>query len=242
MDEDAIRLHPDRIVRTLLGIVLLLLVASYLGQISKYVFGYDSVKGLVQMFNVNEERNLPTFFSVLLALSCAFLLTMHGVVSRISHQRDSAYWFALGLGFLFVAYDEAFQVHEQLIAPTRALLGEHATGVLYFSWVVPGIAGVAAVLAVFTRFALRLPRATRRRFLLSFAIYVGGCIGMELVSGRYVELHGGDLVHSLLTTIEEGLEMLGLTCFVRALLLHITASSRHLKLDLGAAQQSVAHS
>lgn len=133
MDTHTIRLNLDRVVRTLITIEVFLLMGSFAGQLSRIFLGYDHVKGLVPMFNVNQEQNLPTFFSVLLALSCASLLTLAALLTRADRKGDVGYWFALALGFLFLSYDEAFQVHEHMVAPMRTLMGAHATGLLYYA-------------------------------------------------------------------------------------------------------------
>lgn len=64
---------------------------------------------------------------------------------------------------------------------------------------------------------------------------------MELISGRHFEVHGPSLIYAFMTTIEEGMEMLGLIWFVRTLLIHITTHHRHVKLDLGAVVRPVAN-
>lgn len=55
--------------------------------------------------------------------------------------------------------------------------------------------------------------------MLAAAIYLGGAIGFELVGGQHVELHGEEnLTYSVITTIEESLEISGLIFFIWALL------------------------
>ncbi|MCD2515330.1 hypothetical protein LQ564_03270 [Massilia sp. G4R7] len=215
-----------RIVVNLLFIVALLLLASVAGQFVRFQFGYDSVKGLVQLFNVDNELNVPTFFSSLLALSSAALLFLTASAARSKGHPDTKYWFALAAGFLFLAYDETFQVHEGMIEPMRAMLGGGELGIFYFSWVVPGIAGVCVLALVFMRFFLRLPRRTRDSFLLAVGIYLSGCLGMELLDGAYFESYGNDFTYALLVTIEEGLEMCGLIMFVRTFLNHLAGDVR----------------
>jgi hypothetical protein len=50
-------------------------------------------------------------------------------------------------------------------------------------------------------------------------LYIGGAIGVELIGGRYAELHGEEnWTYSMITTVEESLEMAGLIVFIWALL------------------------
>jgi hypothetical protein len=213
-----ISLAPSALPRVLGVLAVLLLVASVTGQIAKLGFGHDYVKGFVPLLNVDAERNIPTYFSVLLLLTAAFLLAVTAVLEARG-TRPWRQWALLSTGFLLMGYDEAFQAHEQLIDPMRQLLGGGKLGVFSFAWVVPGLVLVFLLLLVFLRFLVRLPPPTRRRFVLAAALYVGGSIGMEMVGGAFVELHGlNSWQYTTVVTIEEGMEMAGLIAFVWALL------------------------
>ncbi len=118
-----------------------------------------------------------------------------------------------------MAADEALVLHERLIKPMRAYLGDDAYGIFYFAWVVPYIAVIGILAPFFLAFLLRLPARTRLAFCAAAILYLGGAIGFELVEGRFVELHGArNLTYSVLTTIEESLEMAGVIIFIWALL------------------------
>jgi hypothetical protein len=238
MSNYQISINRHAIAHTLVTVIALLLGASLLGQISRYEFGHDYVYGLVHLFNVDAERNLPTFFTVLLAATGAMLLTVIGFACKQREKNDSPYWFALAAGFVFLGYDEAFQVHEQLIAPMRGLMGNANMGFFYFGWVIPGIAGVCALALFFLKFLLRLPASTRNWLLFSGALYLGGAIGMELIDGKYVEAHGENLMYSVLVTIEEGLELSGLAALIYTLLGHIAEASPKVEFKVQTAAQA----
>lgn len=197
----------------------LLIAASIAGQISKFMFGVDGFKSLIRLFNVDEERNIPTYFTMLLMMIIVALL---GLITILNSNLKSPYvmqWAVLFSGFLYMAYDEIFHLHEKLIWPVQSMLGEHNLGVFYFAWVVPGIIVVMLIGLFMLRFLLHLPKPVRVRFLLAAAIYLGGAIGFELIGGQHVELHGEEnLTYSMITTIEESLEISGLIFFIWALL------------------------
>jgi hypothetical protein len=95
------------------------------------------------------------------------------------------------------------------------LLGGNNLGIFYYAWVIPGIALVFFLGCYFYSFLLRLPTKTRLRFLISAILYLGGCIGFELIGGKYTELYGDQsLTYALITTVEESLEMSGLIVFI----------------------------
>jgi hypothetical protein len=231
----SINLHAVR--WALSTIISLLLVASMLGQISRLEFGHDSVYGLVQLFNVNLENNVPTFFSAFMLISSAVLAVIIGYACKQNRKNDSRYWFVLAAGFLFLGYDEVFQMHEQLGPPMRALLGGGELGFFYFGWVVPGMIIVCVLALFFMKFLLRLPTHTRGWLLFSGCLYFGGCLGMEMVSGKYFELYRQDnLMYNILTTIEEGLEMAGAATLIYTLLKHISLSSPKIGFQMRATE------
>ena len=232
-------INRPAIAHILITLIALLLGASLLGQISTFEFGHDSVYGLVQLFNVDLERNIPTFFTVLLAAFGAMLLVVIGFASKGQAKNDSRYWFALAAGFVFLGYDEAFQVHEKMIAPMRQLMGSGNHGFFHFGWVVPGIAGVCVLTLFFLKFLLRLPVATRNWLVLAACLYVGGCLGMELIDGKYAATYGQDLMYNILVTIEEGLEMSGLAALVYTLLGHIAAASAKVEFQIHASAETI---
>lgn len=217
------------ISRPLAMIASLLVAASLLGQSSRYLLGYDHVKGLVPLFNVDGERNLPTFFAVILLLLAAALLAC---IAMLERQRACAHfrsWALLSVGFLFLAYDEAFLVHEQLNR-IRAFLPSRS-GLLHFAWVVPAIVGVLVLSLVFLRFFLHLDGRTRRAFALAAALFLGGAIGLEVVSGVHGEWRGfANLTDALLATAEEALEMAGVIVFIHALIEYLREQYRELHL------------
>lgn len=127
-------------------------------------------------------------------------------------------------GFLYIAFDEAFQIHEKLIWPFQRLIGEDNLGIFYFAWVIPAIFIVIMLGLFFLKFLLYLSVTERNRFLLAAALYLGGAIGMELIGGRHVELYGEEnWGYSTITTLEESLEMAGLIFFIWALLKYCEA-------------------
>ena len=94
------------------------------------------------------------------------------------------------------------------------------TGIFHFVWVVPYGIATLVLAAVMLPWFLTLDGRTRRWFATSAVIFVSGAIGMEMVSGRYLELvnERRGLVYQLMVAAEETLEMAGLIVFNYSLL------------------------
>jgi hypothetical protein len=61
-----ISLSPSVVARVLGAVAFLLVVASIGGLIAKFGFGHGSLKGLVRLFDLDGEENIPSYFSLLL--------------------------------------------------------------------------------------------------------------------------------------------------------------------------------
>ena len=211
MANNKIILNPAVVARTLGVIAFVLVVAGVGGQLAKYLWGHPRLFGLVRLFDVNNEQNIPAIFSAFLLLFAASLLAVITIFKNRQRDIDVSKWAVLSLGFLFMAVDEATSIHENLTGPMRGLLGlsEGGLGFFYFTWVIAGIA-IALVLGLyFLGFLLRLPEKTRFFFIDAATLFLSGAIGLELIGGRYFELHGLNLTYNMITTVEETLEMAG---------------------------------
>jgi hypothetical protein len=85
----------------------------------------------------------------------------------------------------------------------------------------------------YLKFLLHLPAKTRWRFVVAATLYLGGAIGMELIGGRYADLHGMEnLAYSMTATVEESLEMAGVIVFIYTLLNYIADNYQEIRLRL----------
>lgn len=227
-----ISLNPSSIARALGAIALLLVLASIAGQLMVYLTGHEHVFGLVRLFNVGTELNLPAFFSTFLLLVAALLLAVITILEKKRSASHVSHWTVLSFGFLFMAVDEAVTLHEMLVEPTRKLLGDGDLGAFYFAWVIPGSVLVLVLGLYFLKFLLHLPAKTRFTFLVAAILYLGGAIGFELIGGRYAELHGThNLAYNMISTVEESLEMAGVIIFIWALLQYIAGKHKEVRFQ-----------
>lgn len=227
---------PRRLLRWLLGVIATLLVASLLGQVLlREAPDFPFRGGLAHALYVDSEQSLPTIFAVAMMAAAAGLLAVVAVSASRAGAPDRRYWIAAAALVGVATLDEYLSLHEQLIEPMRDLLGEGASGVLHFAWVVPAVPFVALLAMLFGRFLLRLPTATRRCFLAAAVLFVAGALGMEMVGGA-IEAAAGDrdgYAYLAATTVEEGLELVAVAILLYGLVNHIVT-------ELGGAEVRVA--
>jgi hypothetical protein len=228
-----IELNPSLITWVLGSTASFLVLASLAGDMLQFTQWHAYTDRLFPFFDLDDEYNIPTFFSVMLLIFAALLLAAVALLTGKRPASDLSKWLILSFGFLCMAYDEAFLVHERLIHPVRSLLGNASLGIFYYAWVIPGAALVCFLALFYLKFLLRLPARTRYRFLLAAMLYLGGCIGFELIGGWYAESNGTkSMTYNLITTIEESLEMGGLVVFIDALLKYLAENYEGVKLRM----------
>lgn len=225
---------PVCITRWLAGITTGLLLASLIGQSIKHLTGHDRVYGLITLFDVNVEANVPTYFSAAILLFAAGLLALIAIVKAATEDPYRRHWAVLAAAFVLMSLDEAIRIHERLGNPTRALLGPRAGEVVYFAWIIPGAAIMLAFALSFLRFALHLPARTRWRTFMAATLFTGGALGGEVLGGQYARLYGEEgFGYLLIVTIEEGLEMAGVVLWIDTLLRYLAEHYGELRLRFG---------
>ena len=208
-----IPLTPRSIRHLLMAITAGLLVAHSVVQVGIYGFGAE--KHWLDSLNMDRELNLPTLFSSSLLLISALLMQRLGHNSNPDAADD---WRLLSKIFIFLALDEALQIHEILIIPG---LRHQVHPALASTWVVPYAALALIMLWKFRSFLGSIPRATATGLLRSGAVYVGGAIGMEMIGSfavrsSLIRLHSP--WYGAITGLEEALELLGILLLIDALL------------------------
>jgi len=226
-----------RVLTVLLIVIAILLTFSTMGQISKYFLGHPELKGFVSSFYVDYESNVPTWYSSIALGVAAGLLALIAMAKFAQRDRFRFHWTVLGLLFLGLSLDEVSMFHEYPIDPMRRAFD--FGGAFYYAWVIPGFAFVAIVGLSFTRFLWNLPSQTARLFILAGAIFVGGAIGVEMLSGVQADRFGEEnFTYAMIITLEEACEMTGVAVFVSALVGYINNTLGGLRVRIGAMQKA----
>ncbi|MGH6608690.1 MAG: hypothetical protein ACRECQ_00385, partial [Burkholderiaceae bacterium] len=204
----------------LAGVVAFLLVAHVVTQLGFHLLEYDTQLGLLRLFDLNQENNVPTWYASATLLVCSSLLAYIGLSKRRATGAYAAHWLGLSGIFLLLSLDEVASLHELSGVLLHARF--QTTGYLLYAWVIPGAIFVCAVLLIYYRFLWSLPSRTRMMFLLAGALFVGGALGLDLPEGNYHSMYGNQtLVFSTMVLVEEGMEMAAIVVFLYALLSYI---------------------
>lgn len=192
-------------------------IVNLLSLVSIFLFENDHLFGLIPLFDLNAEKNIPTLFATLLLLLNAILLFVLWRMNKSSPGSGKP-WFLLSMIFGFLSLDEFASLHERLSRPVREFF--NTTDIILGAWVIPyGIAVLLLSFYVLPR--LRNLGATIRFWLFMAAgTYLFGAIGLETIGGRHIQKTGGqaDLLYRAISLMEETMEMAGLIMLAFALL------------------------
>jgi hypothetical protein len=242
-------IYTKTIVRAIIIAVLFITLAGLAARFALYMWGEEGYLQPLRIFDVGEERSIPTWFESIQFLLCSILLAVVAVAKKQRNDRYSLHWGVLSIILLFLSLDEVASLHEatgqQLERLLRSIAGFDPGGAISFFWVVPGAVFVFVVLLAYLRFLAHLPQTTRRWFLFAGALFVLGALGLEMLTAQVMSSSGGisnwivsssggivdrgsasaipTILKGLQTSIEEMFEMLGLTAFVYALLAYISS-------------------
>lgn len=178
----------------------------------------------LQLFDVNEEHNLPTWFSGFnLGISTLFLWLISREKKRLA-DTQSTRWFVLFVGFFYLFVDEIAGLHETV------------NSIMEPSWAWGGLVIVLIVGVYFIPFLRSLPARTLRQFVTAGAVFVGGAVIMELV-GEPID--GDSLAYAMSTWVEEGMEMFGVILFTRAQLDYLMGGKKEAIVSMSPSRDAI---
>lgn len=229
-------IQPRRIGLMLAGLSLYFaaqsLVVEYLIENVLDHTRYRSLILTIDLFSVNAEETIPTWYSTLLLFGAAVLLALIAVAKRT--DRDHwRHWAGLAIIFVYLSMDEGAVIHEIVADSLQNTLT--LTGYLTFGWQIIAAPLLIVFGIVYLRFLRQLPARTRNLFVLAGLIYVGGALIVEAISANQYALDGSITIPYLaIATIEETGEMLGISLFIYALLDYAALMQYHYEFHMPA--------
>jgi len=211
-----VHVSPRWFALALMCIVLGLETAHLVTSVLRYEYGHEVQFGLVRQFNLDEEANLPTWYSASAILIASLLLGVIGLVKHRLREPYARHWLWLAAIFFYLSADEAARIHEMSEPFTSRL---HFTGFFFYPWIIGGALIVLVVGLSYLRFLFHLPADIRALVVVAGSLYVGGALGVESIGARLDELYGfKNLKYSVVVSIEELCEMAGILVFIYALM------------------------
>ncbi len=176
------------------------------------------VNDVAARFGLDNELSIPTWFASMLALASAAIAWL--AAHRESSPQITKGWQLLAFIGLMISLDEMAALHELALQGLHILaqFGEEQTftqnaWLLVLPFIVIGL--VAAGLYVRRLF----PSGFRKRLLIATAVYLSGALVVEYAA---IQVDKASILYNFgLVVVEEGLELVGLWLFLRAVLLQL---------------------
>ena len=212
-----VSISPRRLTAILFLVTVALTSASLGLNFVRMYTGHETIMGLMNLFELDNESNLPAIFSFCLMAISFLLLCM---ITAFNKRCGLPYlaWFWLAFIFGYLALDEGAMIHEMAQEWIRPFIPK--TDALIHVWVVPYSLLFIIVAFAFLRCWLRLEPGARWAMAMAGAIYVCGAVGFEMLGALNYAKYGDNrgLEYTLLSNMEEFLEMTGIVIFIYALL------------------------
>jgi hypothetical protein len=177
------------------------------------------VGALTLVFAFGLEQSLATWFSSFVLAYCAVLI---GLIAweRTTHKMPFArHWAYLCMIFFALSADEVAGFHENVSVTISGVV--ETSGLFFFAWVIPALVIVVGFALAYASFAYHLPPRIRWWFIGALATFIFGALGMEMLSGLYLDYRPRDGWFSVMIIIEEGTEMLGACWLAHAMLVYV---------------------
>ena len=212
---------PRKLLTWNLWIILILLLFHLVGRTIRFGFDHDYAWGIVPLSNLNDEHNFPSLYSAMLFFANALLCGLLSIAEKKTGRASLVWFWRLAAAVAaFLGCDEILVLHERLDTPMRQLIAP--SGYFHYGWILPylvlfGFIGVASL-----KLFLQLPMLTRRELIKAGVVFLAGAVGCELWGGKIASQQGVlNLAYVVSATLEEVLEMLGLSLALSALWAHM---------------------
>ena len=211
-------------------VVPAIVVLNVLNLVAVYRFhgGHGGEDRFFELFSLDQEANVPSWFSSALLLSAAALVALVALDASARSDRWTRHWAGLVLVYVVLSLDETAEFHERIGSWLRAQLD--LGGPLRYAGIIPMLVFAVLVGIAYVRFLLALPRETLSRIVVAAVVYIAGAAGVEALTGWWSE--GGEHATTtlLISTVEENLEMAGTILFMLAVLGYYARHGRPVSL------------
>ena len=222
----SIPLPIRRVTQVLVLVVLCLAFAGVIaGQFLEYVSHDSPFGGFLDRFYLDGEGNLPVWYSSFALLLCSALLATIASATKTNKARYVFHWRVLSVIFLALSIDETAMIHEGTVKliDTVLLPKLHIQeSYLYDTHATLAVTFALIFVLAYARFLLHLPIRTLRLFIIAGTVYFLGAVVLELINDdRVTALWPTIITWSVIMSLEEVLEMLGIVVFIYALMSYL---------------------
>src|SRR5215203_3008201 len=113
-DNMVLAIYAKTIVRTIIIAVLLITLAGLAARFILYMWGEVEFLQPLRIFDVGEERSIPTWFESIQFLLCSMLLAVIAVAKKQRNDRYSLHWGVLSIILLLLSLDKLASINREI--------------------------------------------------------------------------------------------------------------------------------
>lgn len=212
------------IPRLLLVNILTLGVLHVVTTVASLEYPASSLASVAFWFDLDQEYNLPTYYSGLVLGSIAFCAWKLRKKARLPSRKY--FWIFLSALFAYWALDEVLVIHEQTAEPLRNLFSIANESLYYHAWVMlalPLVALLGGVL-LFIYHLKNRPITKQQLGLISLIFFfMTGVIVLEVLG---TQVYSNVYVYRLVAVPAEELFEIGMASFILVKLLKLYGSKK----------------
>ena len=225
-----LKVNHHKLMFWLCSIALLLVLVHCAWLTAYFIIDDTKVLDFSRLIDLDYEGNIPTLYSSMLFMFNSILLFLLAKFWNDQSLKGAGYWMGLACIFLFLGVDEGTRLHEEIGDIFESYVD--AEGALFFPWVIPYVTVLAILVLFYFKFYLSLERGLQIRLFIAATLFIGGAVGVEMLSAQQADLHGtSSLSYSILYTIEESLEFAGLLFLSHTLLKYLANNRRIVQIS-----------
>jgi hypothetical protein len=201
--------YPRTVLFFSFGVIFFLLIANIYGIYLNFQYpDTHKAQRIMDLFDFNLPTAIPSLFIILMLFFATVILIYIGRKAK----EKSLYWFILAFIFGVLTISKAFHIQKIIffkiykngifdLIPTSLIIVFLLLCLVFF-----GI--------FYFPFFFSIPKPIFKLIMFSMFVFVFGAVVVDKVGSWYINVYGFDLGYYILYTIEEFLEMTGISLFV----------------------------
>jgi hypothetical protein len=219
MSEEYFSIRIKKVTDTLGTVTIFLALACFTRLFIQYNVSKTQYPPILELFNMDADKNIPIFFYITLLILCSLLLLSISILKAQQKSPQSNSWLILTFIFLVLSLEKAVRFQEYFFSPIKQFLTNEQTSIIkYFPFIIVILIALGLIYYSLI-FIQKLPANNKRSFIIATCIYLSGAIILDLVGSAFYDPGGlHNLTYNILGVVEESVEMIGIIIFINTFL------------------------
>ena len=189
MNDHTISIRSGWTTKVLGSIVIGLAIACFISLFIKYIIEPSLYPSVLELFNMDADKNIPVYFYVLLLIIGAMLLSSITFLQIRQNSIQKYGWIVLTFLVFTMSLDKAVRLHDHLFHFIQRNIGRNDAGMMIYPLIILLLIIGLAILVPLIKFLRDLPPKTRKSFIIAASIYLSGAVVLEAIGSSFYDFH-----------------------------------------------------